>query len=128
MQGTFTVPVPRPAAEIDHDPRVSSRAPRQDDPTEELVIEPRRGWIAIDWRELLRYRELLFFLIWRDVKVRYKQAVLGIGWAVLQPAITVAVFTLIFGFAAGFRNTSAIQVPYAVFVFAGMLPWQLFST
>jgi lipopolysaccharide transport system permease protein len=53
--------------------------------------------------------------------------VLGVGWAVLQPAMTVAVFTLIFGFAAGFRNTSAIQVPYAVFVFAGMLPWQLFA-
>jgi lipopolysaccharide transport system permease protein len=127
MQGTIAVSVSRPAAPIDDEPRAPSRADLHQGTQEELVIEPRRGWIAIDWRELLRYRELLFFLVWRDVKVRYKQAVLGVGWAVLQPALTVAVFTLIFGFAAGFRNTSAIQVPYAIFVFAGMLPWQLFA-
>ena len=93
----------------------------------ELVIQPRRGWIAIDWRELWRHRELLFFLVWRDVKVRYKQAVLGALWAVLQPAIQVLVFTLIFGFAIELRKTMEIGVPYAVFVFAAMLPWQLFS-
>jgi lipopolysaccharide transport system permease protein len=128
MQGTFAVSGSRPSAQIEVDPRLAARGDPQDASREELIIQPRRGWIAIDWRELLRYRELLAFLIWRDVKVRYKQAVLGVGWAVLQPALTVVVFTLIFGFAAGFRNTSAIQVPYAVFVFAGMLPWQIFST
>src|SRR5262245_23637369 len=128
MQGTIAISVPRPVDIQEDAPRASSRTiQHQHDSPDELVIEPRRGWIAIDWRELLRYRELLFFLVWRDVKVRYKQAVLGVGWAVLQPALTVAVFTLIFGFAAGFRNTSGIQVPYAVFVFAGMLPWQLFA-
>src|SRR5687767_13043230 len=71
-------------------------------PVDELVIEPRRGWIAVDWRELVRSRELLYFLIWRDIKVRYKQAVLGVAWSVLQPAVQMAVFTLIFGFAANF--------------------------
>jgi len=63
----------------------------------ELVIKPRRGWIAVDWRELWTHRELLYFLAWRDVKVRYKQAVLGIAWAVLAPVLTVLVFSLIFG-------------------------------
>ena len=94
----------------------------------EVVISPRRGWVAVDWRELVRHRELLLFLVWRDIKVRYKQAVLGVGWAVLQPAINVLVFTLIFGYAAGFRGTIRLDVPWAVFVFAGMLPWQLFAT
>jgi len=93
----------------------------------ELVIEPRRGWIAVDWRELWRGRELLYFLIWRDIKVRYKQAVLGIAWAVLQPAVQMLVFTLIFGVAAGFRK-SLPNVPYSVFVLSGLLPWQLFAT
>ena len=94
---------------------------------DELVIEPRRGWIAVDWRELWRSRELLYFLIWRDIKVRYKQAVLGIAWAVLQPAVQMLVFTLIFGVAAGFRK-SLPNVPYSVFVLSGLLPWQLFAT
>src|SRR5215204_1618312 len=59
----------------------------------EMVICPRKGWIAIDWSELWRHRELLYFLVWRDVKVRYKQALLGVAWAVLAPVITVAIFT-----------------------------------
>jgi lipopolysaccharide transport system permease protein len=94
---------------------------------DELVIEPRRGWIAVDWRELVRSRELLYFLIWRDVKVRYKQAVLGVAWAVLQPAVQMLVFTVIFGFAANFRE-SVPGVPYMVFVLSALLPWQLFAT
>src|SRR5689334_20905484 len=88
---------------------------------DELIIEPRRGWIAVDWAELWRSRELLYFLVWRDIKVRYKQAVLGIAWAVLQPAVQMLVFTLIFGVAAGFRK-SLPNVPYAVFVLSGLLP------
>src|SRR5215208_2264420 len=80
---------------------------------DDLVIEPRRGWIAVDWRELWRSRELLYFLVWRDIKVRYKQAVLGIAWAVLQPAVQMLIFTLIFGVAAGFRK-SLPNVPYSV--------------
>lgn len=94
----------------------------------ELVIEPRKGWIGVDWSELLRFRELLFFLVWRDVKVRYKQAVLGVGWAVLEPLLNMLVFTLIFGIAAGLRSHLPPDMPYAVFVFAGLVPWKLFAT
>ena len=71
--------------------------PRQAPVTIETVIRPRKGWIAIDWRELWDSRELLAFLVWRDVKVRYKQTVLGVAWAVLQPFFTMLVFTVIFG-------------------------------
>jgi lipopolysaccharide transport system permease protein len=89
-----------------------------------LVIRPRSGWIAIEWGELLRSRELLYFLVWRDIKVRYKQTVLGVAWAVLQPLLTMLIFTVIFGRFAGIPSDG---VPYAVFVFAGLLPWTFFS-
>src|SRR5947209_5304881 len=69
----------------------------------ELIIKPRRGWIAVDWRELLSHRELLFFLVWRDVKVKYKQAILGVAWAIFVPLISVCLFTVI-GKAAGFDS------------------------
>jgi lipopolysaccharide transport system permease protein len=98
------------------------------DESVELVIEPRKGWIAIDWSELVRNRELLYFLIWRDIKVRYKQAVLGVGWAVLQPVVQMLVFTLIFGVAAKLKNQLPNGLPYSVFVLSGLLPWQLFAT
>ncbi|MFO0954459.1 MAG: ABC transporter permease [Isosphaeraceae bacterium] len=90
----------------------------------ELVIRPRTGWIAVDWNELYRYRELLFFLVWRDVKVRYKQTVMGVAWAVLQPLMSLIIFTVIFGRFAGIPSEG---VPYPVFVFAGLLPWMFFS-
>lgn len=90
----------------------------------ELVIEPRRGWIGIDWEELARFRELLYFLVWRDVKVRYKQTVLGVAWAVLQPVFGMVVFTAIFG---GLAKMPSDGMPYAVFVYAGLLPWTFFS-
>ena len=89
-----------------------------------LVIRPRSGWIAIDWRELWESRELLYFLVLRDVKVRYKQTVLGVAWAVLQPLFTMLIFTLIFG---RFAKIPSDGVPYALFVFAGLLPWTFFS-
>ena len=76
----------------------------------ETVIRPRRGWIAVDWKELWRHRELLYFLVWRDVKVRYKQAVLGIAWAVLAPVITVAIFTFVF--ARGFGSNTVEGGPH----------------
>src|SRR5580700_284883 len=66
-----------------------------------LRIQPRRGALSVDWRELWRYRDLLYFLTWRDVKVRYKQTVLGIGWAILQPIMTMVVFSIFFGRLAG---------------------------
>jgi lipopolysaccharide transport system permease protein len=84
------------------------------------VIERRPGWQIVDLKELWRYRELLFFLTWRDVKVRYKQTILGAAWAVLQPLATMVVFSLFIGRMAGVADH--IQ-PYPLFVFAGLLPW-----
>ena len=92
--------------------------------TREFVIRPRTGWVSIDWRELWEARELLYFLVLRDVKVRYKQTVLGVAWAVLQPLFTMIIFTVIFG---RFANIPSDGVPYALFVFAGLLPWTFFS-
>lgn len=89
-----------------------------------LVIESGRA-SAHYWRDLWRYRELLGFLAWRDIKVRYKQAVLGAGWALIQPIITTIVFTVIFGRLAGMPGGG---VPYPLLVLSGLLPWQLFST
>ena len=91
---------------------------------EELVIRPRSGWIAIDWAEMWSHRELLAFLIWRDISVRYKQTVLGPAWAILQPLIMMTIFSVIFGRFAGFDTEG---FPYPVFVFAGLIPWTLFS-
>ena len=90
----------------------------------ELVIRARRGWSPVDWRELLSHRELLFFLIWRDVKVKYKQAFLGFAWAILVPLIQVLLFTGI-GKAAGFDRHFA--GPYILYVYAGLLPWLFLS-
>jgi lipopolysaccharide transport system permease protein len=88
------------------------------------IIERRPGWQFIDLSELWRYRELLFFLTWRDIKVRYKQTVLGAAWAVLQPLATMAVFSLFLGRFAAEPNA---EVPYSLFVFAGLLPWTFFG-
>jgi lipopolysaccharide transport system permease protein len=93
-----------------------------------VVIRPRSGWIPIDWRELISHHELLLFLVMRDVKVRYKQTVLGVAWAVLQPLFAMIVFTVIFGNFAGFKDKVPGGVPYAVFVYAGQLPWMLFAS
>ena len=96
----------------------------------ETIIAPSRGWIGVNWGELLRGRELLYFLVWRDVKVRYKQAMLGAAWAVLQPLFNMVLFTLVFGSAANFQERLGKEwgPKYAVFVFAALLPWQLFMT
>jgi len=88
------------------------------------VIEPRSGWVAIGWRELWEYRELLGFLVWRDIKVRYKQTVLGASWAVLQPLATMGVFTLLFGRLAKMPSDG---LPYPLFAFAALLPWTFFA-
>src|SRR5688572_12593111 len=94
----------------------------------ELVIRPRRGWIAVDWRELWSHRELLYFLVWRDVKVRYKQAILGIAWAVLAPVMSVVVFTFIFGSRGlGANANLPPNLPTALFIFAGLIPWLFMS-
>jgi lipopolysaccharide transport system permease protein len=88
------------------------------------IIEPQPGWKLLDLREMWRYRELLYFLVWRDVKVRYKQTVLGALWAILQPVATMVVFSLFFGRLA---QMPAGGVPYPLFVFAGLLPWTFFA-
>ena len=89
-----------------------------------IEIAPSRGWEALDLRGVWEYRELVWFLIWRDIKVRYKQASLGIAWAVIQPVMTMLVFTLIFGRLAQLPSDG---LPYPVFTFTALLPWQLFS-
>jgi len=89
-----------------------------------IEIEPSRGWEALDLQGVWEYRELVWFLIWRDIKVRYKQASLGIAWAVIQPVMTMLVFTLIFGRLAQLPSDG---LPYPVFTFTALLPWQLFS-
>ncbi|NLO28244.1 MAG: ABC transporter permease, partial [Actinobacteria bacterium] len=91
------------------------------------VYERKRGWSALDLRELWAYRELLYFLTWRDVLVRYKQAVLGVAWAVLQPVLTMVVFTVVFNRALGVSGSPEDDIPYEVFSFAGLLPWQFFA-
>jgi len=87
-------------------------------------IEPARGWTAIGLRELWQYRELLYFLTWRDVKVRYKQTALGAAWAIIQPFFMMVVFSLFFGRLAGVPSDG---IPYPVFTFCALLPWQLFA-
>lgn len=88
------------------------------------VIYPTKGWAPLDLQELWRYRELAFFLAWRDVKVRYKQTVLGIGWAVIQPVLLMVVFTILFSQLA---RISSNGVPYPIFLYAAILPWTLFA-
>jgi lipopolysaccharide transport system permease protein len=88
------------------------------------LIEHRPGWQVVDFRELWRFRELLFFLTWRDVKIRYKQTVLGAFWAILQPLATMLVFSLFFRRAAADASS---EVPYSLFVLAGLVPWMFFS-
>ncbi|OFV82082.1 MAG: phosphate ABC transporter permease [Acidobacteria bacterium RBG_13_68_16] len=89
-----------------------------------VVIEPTRGLAALRLGELWAYRELLYFLVWRDVKVRYKQTALGAAWAILQPLMTVAVFTVFFGRLAGIASDG---LPYPLFSYAGLLVWTFFA-
>lgn len=89
------------------------------------LILPAQGWQPLNVRELWRFRELLYYLTWRDVRVRYKQTLLGAAWAVLQPAMMMVVFTVFFGRLAG---VSSGGMPYPLFVYAGLLPWTFFAT
>jgi len=92
--------------------------------TQVFRIEPAKGWTAVGLRELWQYRELLYFLIWRDVKVRYKQTALGAAWAIIQPLFMMLVFSLFFGRLA---RVPSDGIPYPVFSFCALLPWQLFA-
>lgn len=89
-----------------------------------IRIEPERGWVSLKIKELLAYRELIYFLIWRDIKVRYKQTVLGVAWALIQPFFTTVVFSLFFGRLA---KVPSDGIPYPIFSFAAMVPWTFFA-
>jgi lipopolysaccharide transport system permease protein len=89
------------------------------------IIEPPKGWQLVDWQELTEYRDLFFFLIQRDVKTRYAQSVLGVGWAVIQPVFNMIVFTVIFG---NLAKISSDGVPYAIFSYTALVPWTYFSS
>jgi len=93
-------------------------------PVPHIAIRPARGWTSLDLHELWHYRELLAFLIWRDIKVRYKQTALGAAWAILQPVFSMLVFSLFFGRLA---KVPSDGIPYPVFSYCALLPWQLFS-
>ena len=88
------------------------------------IIKPSTGWSALNLRDLWLYRELIFFMTWRDLKVRYKQTLLGAGWAILQPFLTMVVFSIFFGSLA---NVPSDGVPYPIFSYTALIPWTLFS-
>src|SRR6266536_1941038 len=88
-----------------------------------VVIEPSRGWRALDLRELWRFRELVYFLALRDVKVRYKQTALGVAWVLLQPLLAMGIFSIVFGS----RGLTTDGVPYPLFVISGLVPWFYFA-
>jgi len=102
--------------------RPKAETPLPDEPL--VVIKPSGSWVNLGLRDLWAYRELLYFLIWRDVKVRYKQAVLGILWVVLQPLLTTLILTIFLG---KFARVPSDGLPYPVFVYAGLLPWTFFA-
>lgn len=89
-----------------------------------IRIEPTKGWVSLNLRELWEYRELLYFLIWRDIKVRYKQTMLGASWAIIQPFFTMIVFSIFFGKLAQMPSDG---VPYPVFSFTALVPWAFFA-
>ncbi|MBA2733529.1 MAG: ABC transporter permease [Acidobacteria bacterium] len=119
---------PKSTAPAQTDPPLNTEPPASalrtlpDNPV--VIIEPRKSWVALGLRDLWAYRELLYFLTWRDIRVRYKQTLLGAAWAIIQPLATMVIFTLFFGKIAGIPSNG---VPYPIFAFAGLLPWTFFS-
>src|SRR3954467_8940329 len=103
----------------------SAAVEQTDSELETTRILPAQGWQVINVGELWRYRELFLFLMWRDIKVRYKQTALGAAWAILQPLLMMVVFTIFFGRMVG---VSSGDLPYPLFAYAGLLPWTFFAT
>lgn len=103
--------------------------PLQSGESDELIIRPRKGWVPLDIKELWNYRELLYFMVWRDVKVRYKQTILGVAWAVMTPLFQMVIFAIIFGNWAnmGTDPVNGQPLPYPVWVYAALLPWTYIS-
>ena len=108
----------RPMTDVEPETPIATEPP-------EVILRPPQGWQLINLRELWHFRDLLYFLVWRDVKIRYKQTILGAAWAVLQPAMMMVVFTIFF---ANLAKVSSGDLPYPVFVYAGLLPWMFFAT
>ena len=88
------------------------------------VIEPATGWPTLNLSDVWRYRDLLVLLIWRDISARYRQSVVGYGWAIIRPVLSMLIFTFVFSYVA---KISTDGVPYALFAFTGLLPWLYFS-
>lgn len=105
----------RTTLETQHPPRAAETT---------LILRPSRGWTTLNLKELWVFRELIYFLTWRDIKVRYKQTALGAAWAILQPFMTMVVFTIFFGRLA---NVPSDDVPYPIFSYTALLPWGLFA-
>lgn len=105
-------------------PKTSSRHPSAEIEAPSVLIRPHRGWAALNLRELWSYRELLYFFVWRDIKVRYKQTAFGALWAIIQPITLMGVFTLFLG---RLTDIAPREVPYPLFAFAALVPWTLFS-
>src|SRR5690242_19588680 len=102
----------------------ASHLPLPAPPVSTLRIAPSKGWVPLKLRELWEYRELLYFLVWRDIKVRYKQTALGATWAIIQPFFTMVVFSLFFGRLAGIPSDG---VPYPIFSYVALVPWTYFA-
>lgn len=107
-----------PPAPIDSPAELVEQAPRI------IKIQPTKGWVRLGLKDLFEYRELVFFLTWRDIKVRYKQTVLGAGWAIIQPLFTMVVFTIFFG---NLAQVPSDGIPYPIFSFAALVPWTFFA-
>ena len=103
---------------------VQSPSTPDETPLPIIRIEATKGWVSLQLRELWAYRELLYFLIWRDIKIRYKQTILGASWAIIQPFFTMVVFSIFFGALAKIDSNG---VPYPIFSYAGLLPWTFFA-
>jgi lipopolysaccharide transport system permease protein len=115
-----SVQVPDRTAE--YDPPHQTGDPRHTLPV--LRIQPSRGWVSLNLRDVWVYRELLYFLVWRDIKVRYKQTVVGAAWAVIQPVLTMVVFTVVFG---RLVRVPSGDLPYPIFSYAALVPWTFFA-
>ncbi|GAH80447.1 unnamed protein product [marine sediment metagenome] len=90
----------------------------------QILIEPKKGWLGINFKELFEYRELIGFLAWRDIMAQYKQAVFGVAWAVVKPIFSVLVYTLVFGKVA---KLSSSGIPYSLFTLCGLVAWSFFA-
>src|ERR1700675_4288980 len=111
-------------ASVTSNPSVTSTLANRASGPLTMRIEPPRKWFELRLKELWTYRELLYFLVWRDVKVRYKQTALGAAWAIIQPLFMMLVFSLFFGRLAKIPSDG---IPYPIFTFCALLPWQLFA-